>query len=50
MIVALELDCLGLSHLCHPLNVCDLGRVLLSFCVIISLLMGIIIEHTSYGY
>ena len=50
MIVAQELDCLGLSHLCHPLNVCDRGRVVLSFSATISLLMGIIIERTSYGY
>lgn len=50
MIVALDSDCLGLSHLHRALSVYDLGRVVLIFCTIISLLMGIIIEHTSYGY
>lgn len=31
MMVALELNCLGLSHLLHPLNVYDLGRVVFIF-------------------
>ena len=31
MIVSLELNCLGLSHLLHPLNVYDLGRVVFIF-------------------